>query len=184
KINVQIGLAQYDFNIAYRSLNKALAVSPTLTAMLDGPLATARVAAQRVLVMSNEKFGYNQQLDFPADEFFSLMTKGIDQQFELITAAVNALESIFAKRVSDSQQTLWMVVGIIVALSLLALLLAVLIIRSIIGTINLSLKVAQKVAGGDLTSHIQAQSTDETGQLLTALDSMNTSLINIVAQVR
>ncbi|WP_353152036.1 methyl-accepting chemotaxis protein [Pollutimonas bauzanensis] len=184
KINVQIGLAQYDFNIAYRSLNKAMAVSPTLTAMLDGPLATARVAAQRVLVMSNDKFGYTQQLDFPADEFFSLMSKGIDQQFDLITVAVKALESIFAKRVSDSQQTLWMVVGVIVALSLLALLLAVLIMRSIIGTISLSLKVAQRVASGDLTSHIQAQSTDETGQLLLALDSMNTSLINIVAQVR
>src|SRR5690606_29757804 len=118
------------------------------------------------------------------DEYFSLMTKAIDQQFDLITVAIGALENIFVQRISDSRQTVWMVAGLMAGLTLLALSLAVLIIRSIIGAIGLSLNVAQRVASGDLTSRIQVRSKDETGQLLMALGSMNSSLINIVGQVR
>ncbi|HUG60083.1 MAG TPA: methyl-accepting chemotaxis protein, partial [Candidimonas sp.] len=69
-------------------------------------------------------------------------------------------------------------------LSLLALWFAVQVTRSMVGTISRSLNVAQRVASGDLTSTIQAHGTDETGQLLQALGDMNSSLINIVAQVR
>jgi methyl-accepting chemotaxis protein len=44
--------------------------------------------------------------------------------------------------------------------------------------------VAEKVAGGDLTQHIDANGTCETGALLRALRNMNDSLVAIVAQVR
>ncbi len=42
------------------------------------------------------------------------------------------------------------------------------------------MKVAQSVAAGDLTSRIEARTTDETGQLLEALKGMNDSLVKIV----
>jgi methyl-accepting chemotaxis protein len=44
--------------------------------------------------------------------------------------------------------------------------------------------VAQTVAAGDLSSRIEAQSTDETGQLMAALRSMNDSLSKVVGEVR
>ncbi|MBO9512653.1 MAG: MCP four helix bundle domain-containing protein, partial [Variovorax sp.] len=44
--------------------------------------------------------------------------------------------------------------------------------------------VTQSVASGDLTSDIEADSRDETGQLLAALKAMNTSLTQIVGEVR
>ncbi|GAA4348239.1 methyl-accepting chemotaxis protein [Variovorax defluvii] len=47
-----------------------------------------------------------------------------------------------------------------------------------------AVKVAQSVAAGDLTSRIEASTTDETGQLLRALHEMNASLTRIVGQVR
>ena len=37
---------------------------------------------------------------------------------------------------------------------------------------------------GDLTAQIDASAKDETGQLLLALKDMNTSLLNIVGEVR
>jgi len=74
------------------------------------------------------------------------------------------------------------------ALSALALLIGVTaawtISKSITGPINLSVQIAQTVASGDLTSDIKVTSTDETGQLLSALKEMNLSLINIVSRVR
>jgi len=67
---------------------------------------------------------------------------------------------------------------------LLAVGIAVLLTRSITVPIATAVKVAQTVAAGDLTSFIEVKSTDETGQLLAALKSMNQSLVRIVDQVR
>ncbi|MDB5842883.1 MAG: tar11, partial [Polaromonas sp.] len=56
--------------------------------------------------------------------------------------------------------------------------------RSITRPIHQALQVAQTVAAGDLTSRIEVNSRDETGQLLQALKDMNASLVGIVGNVR
>ncbi len=47
-----------------------------------------------------------------------------------------------------------------------------------------ALKVAETVAQGDLTSHIESSRRDETGELLQALKDMSDSLVRIVGEVR
>ena len=56
--------------------------------------------------------------------------------------------------------------------------------RSITVPVHRAMKIAETVAGGDLTSRIDVTSNDETGKLLAALKAMNTSLVRIVEQVR
>ena len=56
--------------------------------------------------------------------------------------------------------------------------------RSITQPLKEAVNVAQKVAAGDLTSRIEATSSDETGLLLQALKEMNESLVRIVGEVR
>ncbi len=77
---------------------------------------------------------------------------------------------------------------LLVLLGLAAMLLGVTaawwITRTITQPINAALKVAETVSSGDLTSHIQVASNDETGQLMNALKVMNANLVGIVAQVR
>jgi methyl-accepting chemotaxis protein len=58
------------------------------------------------------------------------------------------------------------------------------ITRSITRPIGEAVKVAETVAAGDIGSHIEVRSTDETGQLMQALRGMNDSLVRIVTQVR
>ena len=58
------------------------------------------------------------------------------------------------------------------------------ITRSITGPLNKAVDLAETVASGDLSSHIDAGSGDETGRLLNALRAMNDSLLNVVSQVR
>ncbi|HWI14150.1 MAG TPA: methyl-accepting chemotaxis protein [Burkholderiales bacterium] len=58
------------------------------------------------------------------------------------------------------------------------------ITRTITVPLRQAVGVAQKVAHGDLTSTIHAQTTDETGQLLSALEDMNQALSGIVTEVR
>jgi methyl-accepting chemotaxis protein len=55
---------------------------------------------------------------------------------------------------------------------------------SITRPIERAVRVAETVASGDLTSHIEVDSRDETGQLLAALKRMNDSLTGIVGRVR
>jgi methyl-accepting chemotaxis protein-1 (serine sensor receptor) len=77
-------------------------------------------------------------------------------------------------------------------LSLIAMLLGacgamvagVIVSRSIVRPLKHAVDMAQSVAAGDLTTVIDVRSDDETGQLLAALQTMNASLKNIVADVR
>ena len=54
----------------------------------------------------------------------------------------------------------------------------------IVRPLRTAVEIARKVADGDLTAQIDASTKDETGQLLLALKDMNTSLLNIVGEVR
>ncbi|MCF8209866.1 MAG: MCP four helix bundle domain-containing protein [Rhodoferax sp.] len=56
--------------------------------------------------------------------------------------------------------------------------------RGIVRPIKSALETAQRVAAGDLTSKVEAHSTDEVGQLLDALKAMNASLFKVVSAVR
>ena len=77
---------------------------------------------------------------------------------------------------------------ILVVLALAALLLsAVCAWRLTVGIVHPlrgAVKVAEKVAAGDLSSQVDAGSRDEVGQLLRALQAMQMSLRSIVGQVR
>jgi methyl-accepting chemotaxis protein len=87
-----------------------------------------------------------------------------------------------AQATFDSTRTMMMV------LATLSLALAALIAwwntRSITRPMARALEVANTVAAGDLTSRIEVTSTDETGQLLQALKTMNESLVRTVLVVR
>jgi len=58
------------------------------------------------------------------------------------------------------------------------------ITRSIVAPLRDAVVVAERVAGGDLTSDFTSTSRDETGQLMAALGRMNANLATIVGQVR
>ena len=77
---------------------------------------------------------------------------------------------------------------LLIALGTLAIVMgvvfAIYITRSITVPIHEAVRVATTVSGGDLTSHIVVNSSDETGQLMGALKRMNDSLVTIVGQVR
>ncbi|MGX9772270.1 methyl-accepting chemotaxis protein [Janthinobacterium aestuarii] len=59
-----------------------------------------------------------------------------------------------------------------------------LLTMGIVRPLRTAVEIARKVADGDLTAQIDASAKDETGQLLQALKDMNTSLLNIVGEVR
>ncbi|OYQ42400.1 hypothetical protein CHU94_02915 [Rhodoferax sp. TH121] len=76
-----------------------------------------------------------------------------------------------------------MLVALLVAV-IAAVVAAMWLIRSITGPINTVVSVASRIAEGDLSQPIHAHSTNETGQLLMALDRMQIQLASVVGRVR
>ncbi|WP_075259935.1 methyl-accepting chemotaxis protein [Herbaspirillum camelliae] len=107
------------------------------------------------------------------------------QQIDKLAAVNNKGADSSNKQADDiyAQARLWIIVTVTACIAL-AMLLAVWVSRLIARPLEQALSVAQRVAGGDLTTHIEPSGEDETGQLLVALKSMNDSLVGIVGQVR
>ncbi|PKO36006.1 MAG: methyl-accepting chemotaxis protein, partial [Betaproteobacteria bacterium HGW-Betaproteobacteria-6] len=107
--------------------------------------------------------------------------KAIDQitdyQIQLVTKAATDGESLYAT-------SRLIMAGLLLGMALVGTLFGWIITRSITRPIAQAVAVAEKVAAGDLSSHIEVNSRDETGQLLTALKGMNTELVRIVSTVR
>jgi len=75
-------------------------------------------------------------------------------------------------------------VGVCLLVLVAAAVAGMLLTRAIVRPIAEAVGVAQKVAGGDLTSRIEVQSNNETGQLLSALRAMQSQLVDLVTSVR
>ncbi|MEM8513580.1 methyl-accepting chemotaxis protein [Massilia sp. MP_M2] len=89
-----------------------------------------------------------------------------------------------AKVRADGQSAILTSIALTIGALIVATIVAVLTTRSITVPVNRALKLAQAVASGDLSQHIDQTNTDEIGTLLTALKNMNANLLDIVSQVR
>ena len=82
-----------------------------------------------------------------------------------------------------SQGRIW-VISMLVAALAIGLGLALYVANIIATPLKEAVAIAQRVAQGDLTADIKPQSRDETGQLMSALSTMNDGLLNVVGNVR
>ena len=116
-----------------------------------------------------------------ASKAFAALREAIEQDIKL-----NA-ESAAAANVSAAaayRESLILTAVLILAAIIVASALAFVITRSITVPIQESVKVAETVAMGDLSAHIDAAGKDEPAQLQQALRRMNERLREIVGQVR
>src|SRR5471032_1882811 len=109
--------------------------------------------------------------------YLDALKKFSDKQAELLDQAAVEIQQQYT-----SGRTLLVLLGL--AAIVMGAFAAWWITRTITNPINEAVKVAETVSSGDLTSDIQVSSSDETGQLMNALKTMNTNLVNIVGQVR
>jgi methyl-accepting chemotaxis protein len=110
-------------------------------------------------------------------QYLAALKNFVDKQAALLDASAAEIQQQYR-----SGRTLLIMLGL--AAIVMGVFAAWWITRTITQPINEALKVAETVSSGDLTSDIQVNSNDETGQLMHALKTMNTNLVNIVGQVR
>ncbi len=89
-----------------------------------------------------------------------------------------------AASMAQSQNLRLQMFGAIALALAVATALAVVMTRKITRPLLRAVNIAETVAAGDLSSHIDVSSRDETGQLFRALQTMQDSLVTVVARVR
>jgi methyl-accepting chemotaxis protein len=112
-----------------------------------------------------------------AEKYMSLIQQLLDLQRASIDTTAKDIETVYA------QSRMWLI--LLAALAVVAGgLCAWWLTRGIIRPLSEAVRVARAVADNDLTSTVQVHSRDETGQLMQALQDMNTSLAQVVGRVR
>jgi len=124
-----------------------------------------------------------------AMEIYQTRLSDLARQSRLDIEALIELKKTQARAKYNATEQLNSWLNLIIALgSLLALLfgagLAWAITRSITRPLQQAVALAQSVATGDLSTRIEVQGRDEVAQLLSALKDMNTSLAQVVREVR
>ena len=103
---------------------------------------------------------------------------------ELIDIQTTEAQAQYEAANEDYNRLLMVSAGVLLAIIALALVMGRSLIRSIIGPLNQAVQVAETVARGDLTAHIAQQGNDEVGRLLSALQTMNNNLSQVVGRIR
>jgi len=104
--------------------------------------------------------------------------------FKLLELRRNSANTEYAHAEIHYQDTLNITITAVVTGILLAMLIGYLLVRAILGPLNKAIEAANRVASGDLTAHIEVNSTNEMGKLLQALKTMNDNLLDLVGKVR
>ena len=138
----------------------------------DKALALSRSndSAGAAAVMSHESRPMYLAIKELLDKLVKLNNQGV------ATASENASHTFGAARA--------LLITVSIAAILLAILAAIWLVRSITLPLSRAVLVADQVAAGDLSTRIEITSTDETGQLLSALQRMQQSLVRTVSAVR
>jgi methyl-accepting chemotaxis protein len=129
--------------------------------------------------------------DFNAEAGMVLMKEARAPQarwFADINAMIERLEKQNADLVEqagkDYQSAFNLMLGLAIAAFLIGAGIAFWVTRSITKPVNEAVSVANQLAEGDLTAKIEVTSTDETGQLLAAMQNMVGKLSQIITDVR
>ncbi|MBI1173797.1 MAG: HAMP domain-containing protein [Sideroxydans sp.] len=141
---------------------------PLIQKAIDLGLANKTQEAHKVLISEAEE---------PQRDWLDQLNQLVAKEDQLNAAAAAAAEASYKRGLNSMM--------ILCALALaLGIWIAVLLTRSITRPIDRAVKVAERVAGGDLTSRIEVESRDEIGELMRALKTMNGNLSSLIGQAR
>ncbi len=103
---------------------------------------------------------------------------------QLLPMQQKAAKQIYEASAAEGRQ-LFALAGIVVLIaSIVLLFFTFLLVRAVTRPLHAAVGIAKSIAEGDLSARIAVTSKDETGELMSALQAMNSSLGEIVSHVR
>jgi methyl-accepting chemotaxis protein len=169
------------------SFEKATALHPQLKSRLQQPGQAALDLANKSLQLAQEQIVKAEQLSYSELEYLNQFTSAIDTQFTLNGLAMAELQDLLQQRLARLSGSRSALTAAIALLILLAASIGTLISRGLIrqlgGEPDYDVRIADRIAGGDLSGSIALRAYDQSS-LLHSMKTMRDSLANIVSQVR
>lgn len=166
------------------SLSSASRLSAEVSAALSSPTQRAVGTTLKALDLTRREIMEATRLTHSSPAYFQAMTEPIDAHFALGNQTATLLENMLNSRAQQAYIQLWILLAALTLSGGLAFWLAYVLTRNTISSLRTSLRMAQTIAQGDLTLVAKVNGTDETQQLLQALNEMSASLVGIISQVR
>ncbi|MBS0294229.1 MAG: nitrate- and nitrite sensing domain-containing protein [Proteobacteria bacterium] len=174
-----------EFNAASQSsLQRAEQHAPALAAALAQPQATEKAQLSQALNLVDEGLLEAVEFQVPAARYFDTLTAAIESVNALAGQATDALLAMAQDQAAAARRTLWIMIGALGALLMLAVALARVFMLSITRPLGQAVELARAVAAGDLGGADRPHGSNEVGQLIAAQQQMRAQLRPIVAQVR
>jgi methyl-accepting chemotaxis protein len=166
-----------------------------LEALLDSPeeqTLSADIKAKRTQYVALRNAILKLKAEGKQDEAAVLTNEKLVPMLDVYDTSIRNMLTHQAERIDEAAEAVHALNRAgrtnVIALGVIALVLgaglAWLLTRSITRPLNEAVRVAQTVAGGDLTSRIESSARDEVGLLMQALQNMNASLAKVVGGVR
>ena len=164
-------------------MDKATGQNHRLASLLNAPIAEARQTAATALELADKRIIHTQTFDLRAQDYISQYTNAIDLYFKADAVAVDALEALLKEQAMHLRSMQLAILTVLLVIVACSAAFAVAVVRSVANPIRLAVLLANQVAQGDLTGHIDVVGTNESAQLMRALDEMKTSLSRLVGNV-
>jgi methyl-accepting chemotaxis protein len=154
------------------SRDKAFEINGTLRAQLEGPAVAASDAVvdamSGVIELTSDRTAVTD-----AAEYFATLSRGVDAVVDMERQITSTLTGLLNERVAELQGELWRTLGLAGLGLLIVLAIGFVVMRDITVTLRDVVGVANKLAVGDLSAHIDADARrDEIGGLARAFDQM------------
>ena len=175
-----------------KRIDDAMQTLETLIYLPEAKAMMQEIKTRRIAFVASFNRVRQLQADGQQEQAIQTMNQETLPAIDALQAPIIALTALQSRLVSERSQATQEAVDtsllLILSLTGVALVVGTItayrITRSIQRPIAQAVALAQQVAQGDLTGHVDIQSQDEMGRLLTALQAMNNSLVHIVDNVR
>jgi methyl-accepting chemotaxis protein len=139
--------------------------------------------SRQVVDMSTkrEKFPARKLLEGDSQKVFDRLNTSITRLSDINHQGAVAASAESASAYASARYT---VIGVLLVCLVLAISTGTWLIRSVTAPLHQAVQMASQIAQGDLSHDVQVNSSNETGQLLRALQSMRKSLADVVHHVR
>ena len=166
-----------------RDLDKAAQGDAALKAQLSSGTEALKSQIAATLAVAHREVIEAPALNMPANVFFDELTRTIDSLYDFNAVAMRSLVGTLDARVQGLRNAMFLMLGVMALALAGALALGLMFVRSITAPLRQAVDVARAVSGGDLNVRIQVQGTNETAQLMEALQEMQASLAEVVSAV-
>lgn len=177
QLNALLLISQSKMNRLNATIEKITNIESVKKEFIVENYAAIKKQHQKIVELTQREILFPRQLSYPAEDFYTAFTLGLNSYFAYAHFAVDQLDGILNARIIENKSTMFIQLAGVFLFVLLAALIAIKFVRNILrqlgGDLHYAIDVVQAITRGDLDSDIETPHPDS---LLASLAVMQQKL--------